>query len=499
MISREDQFLKVQHQLQQIIERVKAASVEGRRIDEVERLLFVELLLLGFGLLAAFVELAGDGDVGETIAVPARPRVSGTPDPAARTLMRLSEKHARPYVSIFGRLTISRFVYGTREGQAIEAVPLDARLALPSGEFSYVLEDWQQRLCVKESFGEATGDLAEILGIAPSVRAAEVMNQKLSEFADSFRFDEQQPPPSAEEGELVAFTSDCKGVPMRRPRSQVRTSPHRRSKGEKANKKQMACVGAVYTIDRFPRTADDVLEELARREAARDRPQPCHKHVWAEMTRTIEGEEYNGKTMLFGELAEEVRARNPEGQKPVVALMDGEKALWNMLETFLPEAEGVLDLFHVIERLWTAAHVFHAEGSRQAEAFVDIHLRRLLEGDVGSVIRGFKLRLAKNRLPNAKRQSLQSTITYFENNREHMRYDEYLRKGYPIGSGVAEGACRHLVKDRLEQTGMRWTVAGAQAMLHLRALYLNGDWPAFIEHRARREQARLYPYKSSLT
>src|SRR5690606_30990203 len=121
----------------------------------------------------------------------------------------------------------------------------------------------------------------------------------------------------------------------------------------------------------------------------------------------------------------EGRGRNPEGQKPVGALMDGEKALWNMLETFLREAEGVLDLFHVIERLWTAAHVFYAEGTRQAEAFVDIHLRRLLEGDVGGVIRGFKLRLAKNRLPNTKQQSLQSTITYFENNREHMRYDEY--------------------------------------------------------------------------
>ena len=81
---------------------------------------------------------------------------------------------------------------------------------------------------------------------------------------------------------------------------------------------------------------------------------------------------------------------------------------------------------------------------------------------------------------------------YLENNQDFMHYDEYLAAGYPIGSGVAEGACRHLVKDRLEQTGMRWTVAGAQAMLHLRATYLNGDWEAFYEYRIQEEQRRLY-------
>ena len=84
------------------------------------------------------------------------------------------------------------------------------------------------------------------------------------------------------------------------------------------------------------------------------------------------------------------------------------------------------------------------------------------------------------------------TDTYLENNREHMRYDEYIAAGYPIGSGVAEGACRHLVKDRMEQSGMRWTLSGAQAMLHVRATYLNDQWDEFIEDRIEREQTRLY-------
>ena len=91
-----------------------------------------------------------------------------------------------------------------------------------------------------------------------------------------------------------------------------------------------------------------------------------------------------------------------------------------------------------------------------------------------------------------KRHTLSAIIGYYQNNRQHMKYDQYLAAGYPIGSGVAEGACRHVVKDRLEQTGMRWNVNGAQAMLHLRAIYLNGQWNDFINYRIQTEQATLY-------
>lgn len=502
MIACEREFLKVHEQVGELIENVRRGSQEGRRIDEVERTIFAELLRVGFHLMSAFVGSAGDGNVGETIDVLAAPEgSSASPDEEqpreVRTLRRLPEPHARRYVSIFGELTITRMVYGMREGQKIEAVPLDARLGLPAGDFSYVLEDWQQRLCVKESFGEATGDLTELLGVAPSVRAAEVMNRQMAEFVPSFRLD-QPPPPAKEEGELVVFTADGKGVPMRRPCGEKPRHGQRRTKGEKANKKQMSYVGAVYTIDRFVRTADDVLNELARQQAAEGRPKPRHKRVAAELTQVIDGEECNGRVSVFGELSEQVRERNPGEKKTVVAVMDGEKALWQVLKFFLPEAVGILDLFHVLERLWNAAHVFHAEGSAAAEEFVQDRLRMLLRGKVGGVIGGLRQMLMKHTLSAAKLKALNTVIGYFQNNRERMQYDEYLAAGYPIGSGVAEGACRHLVKDRLEQTGMRWTVAGAQALLHLRAVYLNGDWRSFVTYRIQHEQTRLYPYKTSL-
>ena len=108
------------------------------------------------------------------------------------------------------------------------------------------------------------------------------------------------------------------------------------------------------------------------------------------------------------------------------------------------------------------------------------------------MIAGLRRRLTRGQLSGPKRKGVKAAVEDLANNREHMRYDEYLAAGYPIGSGVAEGACRHLVKDRLEQTGMRWTVEGAQAMLPIRALYLNDQWEGFLEYRVEQEQTRLY-------
>ena len=251
MIACEREFLKAHTRFEQLVEKVRRAGPERRRVDEVERLVFAELLAMGWHLIGAFVAGAGDGDVGQTCEVPAEPESpravpNEKPMVGTRRLRRLPRPHTRRYVSIFGELTITRRVYGTREGQRIEAVPLDARLGLPAGDFSYVLEDWQQRLCLKESFDEATGDLAEWLGIAPSVRAAEVMNRQLAEFAPSFRAD-QPPPPADEEGEIVVFTADGKGVPMRRPpqrEASARTAAHQRPESEQET--DVLCGGRVH-------------------------------------------------------------------------------------------------------------------------------------------------------------------------------------------------------------------------------------------------------------
>lgn len=480
IMNQEQALLKAQAQLRQLVDSVHSAVEGHRRIDQVERDLMAQLLDLGLTLLNLFVAEHGDGDLGPTAETD-----------EGRTVQRLPQPHDRRYVAIFGELTIPRVVYGSREGQKIERAPLDESLGLPAGDFSYVVEDWAQRFSLKGSFAEAAESLETLLRLRLGSRTLEHMNQQLADSVIPFR-GAIEPPPAVEEGPILVVTADGKGVPMKRPPVDGPKRHHRRTKGEKANKKQMACVGAVYSIEPFVRTADDILNEVLRDERGEDRPEPSHKHVWAEMSRDLDGEPLSAKDAIFGALYDDLNWRNLGHDRPVVCLMDGERALWETQRVYFPEAVGILDLFHVMERLWTAAHCFHPEGSGAAEQFVEARLRDLLQGRVGYVIGGLRQRLTKHRLSGSRRKTLLSTIGYLENNRKQMRYDEYLKAGYPIGSGVAEGACRHLVKDRMEQTGMRWTVSGAQAMLHLRATYLNDQWDDFIEDRIEREQTRLY-------
>jgi hypothetical protein len=480
ILTPEQSALKAQDQFDALSQFVQQAAQDGLRIDTVEREVFRQLLGLGHTLLSAFVAAQGDGDLGPEIQVS-----------EGQTARRLPERHGRRYVSVFGELIIARVVYGSREGQRIERVPLDERLGLPERDFSYVLEDWSQRLCLKESFAEAGGSLEMLLGLRLGTRALEGMNRSVAAYAPTFQSSLEVPPPD-EEGPLLVVTADGKGVPMRRPPQEGPRPHRRRTKGEKANKKQMACVGAVYSIEPFARSAEDIIDEVLRDERARERPRPQHKHVWAEMTREIDGIEVPAKEGLFCQLYAESVARNLGHDRPVVCLLDGERALWDAQRVYFPEAVGILDLFHVLERLWAVAHCFHKEGSDGAEEFVEERLRDLLQGRVGYVISGLKRRLRAEKLGGQRRKVIRSAVEYLANNKDHMRYDEYLAAGYPIGSGVAEGACRHLVKDRMEQTGMRWTVEGAQAMLHTRALYLNGQWGDFLEHRIEHEQIRLY-------
>jgi hypothetical protein len=475
ILTQEQELLKAQKLFASLSAYVAQAVAQEQRIDEVERELFRRLLEIGHGLLAAFIAGQGSGDVGATCR-----------GAAAASWQRLAKLHQRRYVSIFGEFSLRRFVYGTREGQKIEAVPFDQRLGLPAGEFSYLLQDWAQRFCLRGAFAEAVASLEELLGMRPSVRSLEQMNRDLASAAPAFRR-EQPPPPAAQEGPILVVTADGKGVPLRQPRPQ--TTAHRRRKGEKG-KKRIAHVGAVYSIGPFRRTAAQVVDDVQRKQRAPDRPAPQHKRLRVEMTPT--GEVKTGRRALFAQLATELAARDPSGRKPVVCLLDGERWLWQEQQAHFPQAVGVLDLFHVLEHLWQAAHCLYAEGSQAAARFVTERLRHVLEGNVATVIAQLRQRCSTGQLTPGRQRTLQSVIGYLANNREHMKYDAYLAAGYPIGSGVAEGACRHLVKDRMEQTGMRWTMPGAQAMLQLRAIYLNGDWDDFMNHRITQEQKALY-------
>ncbi len=470
-----------------VVEHLQHAADRQQPIHQVEETLFRNLLVIGRWLLRAFLDMAGTGDVGPTLTV-----AGGSPSDPDQELPRLDQLHKRPYLSIFDEIEIERTCYGH---DRVEAAPLDARLHLPQRQYSYLLQQWLGAFVVDDAHAEAIRKLTTILGVEITVRASEDLNREQAGDVEVFQ-DRLPVPDAAEEGPLLVVTADCKGVPLVRkalPPDKTTDTPlpalakQRRGKGEKANKKKMAAVGAVYTIEPFVRTADDVIEEVMRKKARERRPRPQNKRVRAELL--------VGKVALFLWLADEVIRRNPAGSKRVIFLSDGERALHDRQGEYLPEdTVCILDLFHVMERLWKVGWCFFEEKAQKREAhqWVEERLKRLLEGKVDAVIRGMRYQATQRGLKGPKRKPVEDAAEYFEGNRDRMKYDEYLGAGYPIGSGVVEGACRHLVKDRMERTGMRWLPSGAQAMLDLRATYLNGEWDAFWNFHMLQEDQRLY-------
>ena len=483
IMAQEQSILKAKSEFDQMVVAIRKAATEGQRIDLVERDLWHRMLAISRLMLQGFVDLQGPGDLGTTLEY------------EGRTLNRLEDLHDRRYVSVFGELVISRVVYGSRETQKHEVVPLDGRLCLPESDFSYLLQEWDQSFCVQGSYAQSNQSIDRILNIGQSIHSLEDMNRFMAQDVETFQ-DSQPVPKPEEEGFLLVLTADGKGVPMRRDPDQDAPSIRgRRKKGEKANKKRMVCVGAVYSIDPFKRTADDVVNEILRESRQKDRPVPQNKRMRSKLTRPIEGIEANSKEQIFSWFEEQIAFRNPDGSKVMVCVMDGERALWKMLDSYEWEVVRVLDIYHVLEYLWDAAYCFCSESSDTAQKFVTERLRRILEGDVGRVIGGLKQMATKHNLRGNRKRQLSVAINYLQRNRGFMHYDEYLANGYPIGSGVVEGACRHFVKDRMELTGMRWRTDGAQAMLDLRSVFLNDDWEAFQQHRIETNSRKLYPYR----
>ncbi len=228
------------------------------------------------------------------------------------------------------------------------------------------------------------------------------------------------------------------------------------------------------------------------------RPQPAHQRVWASLPQEDEaGAVHSSWDLVYDWLLNEVVERNPGLAKAMVHRGDGQESLWQARQDHLPNRNltDILDLLHGTPRLWQAAHVFYPEGSDAAEAFARERIVRVLRGEVAGVVQGLRRMGTQGGLKGSKQKTLAQVCAYLLKNRERMRYDEYLAKGYPIASGVIEGACRHLVKDRMERAGMHGTPAGAQALLDVRRTYVNGDWEEYQADRIDRETQRLYPHR----
>lgn len=493
---------QLQSHVNELLGIVGGAIDQQLPIHEVESKTLQVLLQMGRSTLQILFDELGSGDVGESVEVD-----------EGRILKREQETHSREYTSIFGTFQLDRYVYTKRKGAKIELVPLDARLALPESKFSYLLQDWDQSICMEEPFEKVAKVVHKILGLDQHVDSLERMNRHMAESVDDFHMQQSAPPPG-EEGAIFVQTADGKGVPIRRADDAAKIESHRSKSGPKPGAKRMATLGSVYSIDPYVRTPEQIVEALFCQpsklsndngEKSR-RPRPQHKRVRACLDHDdTNGDEVRGAASIFGWIADEVAARNPldesgEVTKPLVSIMDGQESLWNTRDVFQGELAmiDILDVLHVTPRLWDAAKLFHQAGSDASTAFVRERVLRVLRGEVSSVIVGLRRLATTHKLRGKQLEKLQTIINYFAKNQSKMKYDEYLSAGYPIASGVIEGACRHVVKDRLERTGMTWTIAGAQSMLSLRCIHLCGQWNDFTEFRFQRETERIHPHRNKL-
>jgi hypothetical protein len=479
----------------------EATGVSEAEVEEQLQRRGREVLRL---LLEAHLRQRGSGEVGPALLVFPRPTPTadpdgtspGSPEPAtvARPAVRHGQRrrHERTLRSVFGPLKVRRTGYAAAGQPSV--YPLDEALQLPERSFSYPLQERLVRQAVQGPFDEAVADVKRDTGVGLSKRSAE---QVVAEAAVDFQaFYQQQPPTDPEQtGPLVVTGIDGKGVPMIKPEQTLRKP--RRGKGDKKHKKRMATVVTVRTQQRRVRTPEEVVDSLFRTTPRPKQPRsrrkpagpPEHKRVWANLLAS--------KDEVIAEAVQEVQRIDPDRSKTHVALCDGERALQKRilpaLLAVVPTVLLILDLLHVVEKLWTAGHCFYREGSEETTAWVRKQTLRILKGEVSQVIKGMRQSATKRGLSGSKRETIDRVAKYLRRNRRYMKYDEYLRQGLPIASGCVEGACKNLIKDRMERSGMRWSLAGAEAMIRMRSLYLSGDFDDYWDFHLEQERRRLYP------
>ena len=479
---------------------VRQAAAEGRPLYEVEQSIWDRVLRIGRQATEWFLSSQGDGDLGATIVTEEGQELHRSPEPIER-----------PLRTVFGLHTLRAYVYASGAHEKIALRPIEARLQLSPARASYLLEEFSQYFCVDQAFGQAGKGLERVLRQRLSVDSLERINRRVGEQAATFL--EHLPiPPAAEEGQFLVFTGDGKGVPM------VKEDARRLAAFEEGDprpgNRRMATLAGVYSVDPHLRSAESVVAALFRDEEdqetpAEERPQrppPQFKHLRGSFVKTYDvGTEdelsVSGSFEAFCWAETEI-ARRLQAEQILVRLMDGQPSLWEAADACLESAPAertvdILDVLHVAHYVWRAAKVFHPSWEPR-EAFARDRLLRILQGDVGSVISGLRRLASQRQLRGTARREVETVCGYFAKNARRMKYDEYLRAGYPIASGVIEGACRHFVKDRMERSGMRWRLPGAQAMLDVRAVFLSSYWDEFHQSRIKKEQATLHPHRNLL-
>lgn len=460
---------KVQTDFDALLAAVQSPEAEHHSADQMERYVFRQLLQMGADLMQLFLNYRSQIHQREAIVTDEGTRVP------------YHGERKRDYYSIFGKLICQRPYFYRRESGGHS--PLDAKLGLGTDQYSDFLRELHEELSAYVPYEKTQQILGRLLGIRLSKRVQQQLVTTDAADVDAY-YQQKLAPPVEEEASILVAQADGKGVPI--VRASKSSQKVRLRRGEARSRKKTVVVTALYTIQPAPRSADEVLASLFDQETtgsttARHRPQ--HKQIRGTL---------KGKPVALSRLAQARSKREGTHIQHRVALCDGDKYLQAQLQEQLPDFTLMLDFIHAYEYLWKAANCLYGEDHRERLPWVRSQTRRLLTSQTAELIELLRHLAEDPERSPQQRKTLEKVANYFEKNQAYMDYAACLEKGWPIASGVIEGACRHFVKDRMELSGMRWTESGAENLLRLRAIAENDDWDDYHLFRKQRRQQRLY-------
>lgn len=370
---------------------VRQAVKEGASLDHLERGALQRVLEMGQAAVDMFLEAQGDGDLGDSVTT-----VEDT------VLYRSDTIVTRPVRTIFGEHSFQAYVYAQGSKRKIDLRPIDARLNLPEGKASYLLQEFSQLFCVEKAFGVGARQFETVFGQKLSVDVLEEINRDMGRQAEQF-LDVLPKPPVKEEGKILVASADGKGVPLvKEDAAQVPAFDEK----ERPGNRRMATLGSVYTVDPHVRTPEQILAVLFRDRRVsqpEDRPEPQGKHYRGYFAEPVEpGEDaVPSAYRTWSWITEEATGRWQPGQV-IIRLMDGQQVLWDAADActvdFIEEQRqagkpvvqvDILDIMHASTYVWKVAKAFHSHKEHQ-EAFAQDRLLRILQGDVTGVITGMR-------------------------------------------------------------------------------------------------------------
>lgn len=400
----------------------------------------------------------------------------------------------RSVESIFGTVEVSRTGYRTAGTASLH--PLDGVLNLPPEKYSLEVRRRAAIEAAKGSFDEGVKALEMYTGAHVPKRQFEELVKRAAQDFEAFYAQRQAGAGAEQAGSILVLTVDGKGVVMlpedlrertqRAAAARAKTFTARLGSGRRLHAKRMASVAAIYTVEPFVRTPEEILPESRGQQTGPARPRPEHKRVWASLEQSPEE--------VIGAMFDEAARRDPEQQKRWVALVDGNLPQIHHLEQ-QAEKRGVplviiVDFIHVAQYVWKAAGALFPGQELEQDRWTRERLLEILRGKASRAAAGMRRSATLRGMGAAERKPVEECAGYLLNNSPYLYYDKALAEGVPIATGVIEGTCRHLVEDRMNLTGARWSLTGAEAVLRLRALRSSNDFDEYWKFHEQQEYER---------